>query len=204
MEIVRSRRSLRALALVPLAAGMLAFGGPAGAAATTVSATAGPVAIPGVPVNVCVDDGTLTCTPTPASTSVSLTASATVDPAAVTPPTVVPGACSNGQGVALVVTTGSAGTLITGAVTVTVNGTPTIVPIGLPASPPNQTVIISACVAPGVGVPGVPALPGMPAVPGVPTLPGVPLPGVGDLLTGLLSSVLGLLGGAPTLPGLPI
>lgn len=201
MEIVRGRRSLRALALVPLTAGVLALGAPAGAAPTTVSATVGPVAIPGVPVNVCVDNGALTCTPTPVSTSVSLTASATVDPAAVTPPTVVPGACSNGQGVALVVTTGSAGTLISGAVTVTVNGTPTIVPIGLPASPPNQTVIISACVAPGVGVPSVPAVP---AVPGVPTLPGLPLPGVGGLLTGLLTTVLGLLGGAPTLPGLPV
>ena len=191
-------------------AAVVAMASPA-TAATTVSATVGPVAVPGVPVNVCVDNGTTTCTPTPAATTVSLAVSATVNPDAITPPTVIPGTCSNGQGVALVVTTGSAGSIISGSVTLAVNGNPTIIPIAVPSTGPNQTVIISACVAPGVGVPTVPGVPGVPAlpgVPGVPALPGVPgIPAVPGLISGVLNALLGLLGGvpaAPALPGLPL
>lgn len=168
---------LRVFAALSAVVGVAAMAGPAVAAPLMVSATVGPVVVPGVPVNICVNDGTLTCTPTLPATSFALTVSATINPDALTAPTVTPGACSNGQGVALVVTTGSAGTIISGSVTVTVSGTPTVIPLMLPAAPANQTVIISACVAPGVGVPGLPGLPtlpGLPGIPGVPAMPGIP------------------------------
>lgn len=172
---IRTGRRVRALATVAAAAGAIVLAAPALAHPITVSASVGPVTVPGVPVSVCVDYGTLTCTPTPPVTSVALTASATVDPGAITAPTVTPGMCSNGQGVALVVTSGSAGTVLSGSVTVTVDGTPTVIPIGTPPTPPNQTVIVSACVSPGVGVPALPSLPALPALPTLPALPGLPI-----------------------------
>jgi hypothetical protein len=200
--IATRARFLRSLVAVPALIGVLAAAGPAVAQPTTVTATVGPVAIPAVPVSVCVDNGTNKCVQTPPATTVGLTVSTTVDPGAVTPPTILPGACSNGQGVALVVNTGSAGTVISGSVTVTVNGSPAVIPIGLPATPPNQTVIVSACVTPGVGVPATPTLPGLPTSPGLPNPPGTP--DAGGLIAGLVNTILGLLGGGPSLPGIPV
>lgn len=136
--------------------GILAMAGSALAAPTTVSATVGPVAVPNAAVSVCVNAD---CTSTPVATTVALTVSVAVNPDAAVLPTVTPGTCSNGQGVALVVTTGSIGTIISGSVVVTVNGTPTVISIPQTPAPANQTVIVSACVSPGVGVPAVPGLP---------------------------------------------
>ena len=158
MRELRVGRLLRPLVLVSALVGMFALSGPAAAAPTTVSATVGPVAVPAVPVKVCVQSGSSTCTSTPAATTVSLSASATVDPGALTLPTVTPAACPGGQGVALVVNSGSAGTLVRAAVTLTVNGSPLVVPVEVPAIGPNQTVTISACVSPGVALPTAPAL----------------------------------------------
>lgn len=139
--------------------GVLAMTGSAFAAPTTVSATVGPVGVPNVAVSVCVNAN---CTSTPVATTVALTVSVTVNPDAVVLPTVTAGTCSNGQGVALVVTTGSIGTIISGSVSVTVNGTPTVIPVPQTPAPANQTVIVGACVSPGIGVPAVPAVPGLP------------------------------------------
>ena len=213
----RLRKTLRPILAVSTVVSALALAGPAQAQPTTVTATVGPVTVPGVPLSVCIQNGATTCTPTPAATTVGLTVSATINAGALTPPTVVPGTCSNGQGVALVVSTGSGGSTISGSVTITVNGNPTVIPISLPPTGPNQTVIVSACVAPGIGVqavpgapgipgvPGVPSVPGLPGVPGVPSVPGVPgVPGVGGLINGLLNTILGLLGGLPPVPGTPV
>lgn len=153
----------------------------------TVAGTAGPVAVPGAMLTLCERTAALTCYPTPAATSVSLTALATIAEGAVTPPTIVTGECSNGQGVALVVSSGSSATTITGAATVTSGGTPTVIPLGTAPTPPNQTVVLSACVPPGVGTPGV---------------TGAPAPGqLGNIVGSLLQLVSGLLG--PAASGTP-
>src|SRR5262249_23486706 len=154
----RIKRSigLRAAIAVISAAGIgaTALAGPASADPTTVSVTLGPVAIPAVQVNVCTTSmGTMTCTPTPPATTVALTVSATVDPTALTIPTIVPVPCSNGQGEALAVDTGSLGTLISASITITVNGNPTVIPLTLPG-PANQIIVIGGCAAPGVPLPG--------------------------------------------------
>lgn len=122
---------------------------------TGMSVMTGPVAVPGVPLNICVENGTRGCTAVmPAVvTSVSLLTSATLDPAAPRPPTIVLGACSNGHGVASVITSGSNGTVISGIVFATVNGSQSTFPVSVGATGPDQTVIISACASPGVGVP---------------------------------------------------
>lgn len=125
-----------------------------GATPTTMLTMFGPVAVPGVPLNICVDNGTHPCTLTPAGvTSVSLWASATIGPGAPRPPTLVSGACSNGHGVASLITSGSNGTVITGTVVATVNGSQIAFPVPVGATAPDQTIIISACAPPGVGVP---------------------------------------------------
>jgi hypothetical protein len=125
-----------------------------GAGPTTMLTMFGPFAVAGVPLNICVDNGTQPCTLTPAAvTSVSLWASATIDPGAPRPPTLVAGACSNGHGVASLITSGSNGSVITGSVVATVNGSQNVFPVAVGATAPDQTVIISACAPPGVGVP---------------------------------------------------
>ena len=150
----------------------------------TVSATAGPVPVAG-PLLVCVNSGVLTCTATPAASSVSISASATVAQGAVSAPTLAAGACSNNQGVALIVNGGSAGTGVTSQATVTVNGTPTDIPISVPPIGPGGTTIISACGGSGLGV--------APA-------PGSNLPVLGGLVGSLLQPLQGLLGGSPGTP----
>ncbi|MDQ3898451.1 MAG: hypothetical protein M3326_14610, partial [Actinomycetota bacterium] len=160
--------------------------------ADTVTGTAGPVPVPGAALNLCVRTAVLTCSGTAAATTVSLTAFATTTPGAATPPAIVTGVCSNGQGVALVITSGSAATTITGAATLTVNGTATVIPVSVPPTAPDQTVLISACVAPGIGLPGsVTGGTGQPA-----SAP------IGTLVGGLFQLVLGLLG-APSTSGTP-
>ncbi|MGH9264502.1 MAG: hypothetical protein ACRD1D_07400 [Acidimicrobiales bacterium] len=153
----------------------------------TVLGTAGPFAVPGVPLDVCFDGATPGCTTTAPATSVSVAAVATIDPAAPVPPTVVPTTCSNGQGGALLVTAGSTGSVVYGSVTVIINGSPTVFSVELPVPAPQQTVLISACAHPGVAVRVAPA--GTPAPPPAPS---------GSLVGGLLQSLLGVLGNALT------
>ncbi len=125
----------------------LAFAGPALGIGTskTVSATVGPVPVPEVPVQICVDG---TCVQGPAATTVTLTASATagadVNPIVV-PPTINPGTCGAGTGAVLVVNTGTLGATIQGLVKLTVNGTTQTIPIAETLATPNRTVTISAC-----------------------------------------------------------
>lgn len=139
-----------AAAVICTLGGAVALAAPANAAPLTVSATVGPVAIPHVPVSVCVNS---TCVTTPAATTVSLTASVKVNLANLSLPTITPTLCSNGLGVAVVVHTGSlAGGVVTASVTLTVNGVPTTIPLGIPSGP-NQTVTIGACASPGVPLP---------------------------------------------------
>lgn len=219
MSLMQSKWYARSLGVLAGALGALVLAAPANAAPATVSATVGPVAIPGVPLNVCVNAVTLTCTPTAPAATASLTVSVTVNPAALTAPTIVPGACSTGTGAALVVKTGSLSGVISGLVTVVVNGTPKVIPVTLPSVGPNQTVTVSACTSGGIGVPALPGLPGLPGVPGVPGLPGVPslpglpgvpslpglpaVPGLGGVIGNVLNALLSLLSGVPSLPGVP-
>ncbi len=111
----------------------------------TVAATVGPVPVPAVPVQVCVDT---TCVTGPAATTVALSASATaaldINPVVV-PPTITPGTCAAGTGAALVVNTGTVGATIQGLVRLTVNGTTQTIPIAQTIATPNKTVTISAC-----------------------------------------------------------
>ncbi len=134
-----------------------ALGGDA-LAATTVSATLGPIPVPAVPVSICVDatDPPISeCVSTPPTQTVTLSVTVAVDdPApAVVPPAVVPIPCPAGtQGVALQIFSGTVSATISGSVTVTVDATPTVIPIGTVVTTPDQTVTIYACagVSPGV------------------------------------------------------
>ena len=151
------KRLVRFLAATACLLGALSLTGSA-LAATTVTATVGPVPLPAVPVQVCVvqgDAGVNECVTGPAAQSLTLTLAvnvAQVTPVIV-PPTVVPAQCPAGtEGVALKVNTGSAAATISGSVTVIVNGQPVTIPINQTAAGPNQTVTVLACagVAPGI------------------------------------------------------
>jgi hypothetical protein len=147
--------------------GVLALTGTA-LADTTITLTVGPVPLPDVPVEICVEQTDLPepldeCVTTPPAESVSLTVIVHVDtPAPVlVPPTITPIPCPAGtQGVAARVFTGSAGASISGFVTIIVNGTPVTIPVDEVIAAGGQTVTIFACagVSPGVPVPPLPAL----------------------------------------------
>ncbi len=144
--------------------GVLALTGPA-LADTTLTAQAGPVTIPEVPVDVCVDQTDVPvdeCVTTPGAQTVQINLVVTVPtpPApTVNPPTITRTQCPAGtEGVALSVNTGSASlTTIGGTVTVTVvvDGVPTTQTITIPTTTvngPNRTVTVFACagVSPGL------------------------------------------------------
>lgn len=127
-------------------------------AATTLTATVGPVPVPGLPVQVCVvqsDAGVNECVTGPAAQTVTLTVVVNVGNVTpvLVPPTITPAQCPAGtEGVALKVNTGTAGATIAGSVTIIVNGQPTTIPINETVVAPNQTVTVFACagVAPGI------------------------------------------------------
>jgi hypothetical protein len=137
---------------------------------TTITASVGPIAIPVVPVDICVvqtdlPGGIAECQTTPPVLTVALTVVvhvATPDPN-ITPPTISPIPCPGGtQGVALQVNTGGSEAGVGGFVTVTlvVNGnvvTQTI-PIGQVIAGPDQTLTVYACAGAQPGVP-LPPLP---------------------------------------------
>ncbi len=129
---------------------------------TTITATAGPVTIPGVPVEVCVVQGEVPlneCVKTPGAQTLALTVVVHVPTpnVVVVPPAIESAQCPAGtEGVALKVNTGSAGATIGGTVTVTLTAnempvTQTI-PINQVVAGPNQTVTVFACagIQPGV------------------------------------------------------
>ncbi len=120
---------------------MLAAAGPA--QADTVSASAGPILLPNVPVSVCINSN---CTKTPDLGSVSIGVSVTVDNIFGVLPVIAPSACPYGQtGLALSVTANTRNT----TVSVTVNGTVGALAFSKPVGPvvvdARRTVTISAC-----------------------------------------------------------
>lgn len=175
-------RTLRAGFL--FAAAMSIMAGPASAQTNTVSASVGPVPVPNVPVEVCVNDD---CQTTPALSAVALRVEATADAGGVAP-TITIGECPSGTGVALVVQ--SAGdAVVSGEVTGTLpDGSSFSQPIG-PVAIGEGTTTVSACTTAA----GEPPDPG--DLPGPGTLPGGGLGGLGGLIGMVLDLVTGLLGG---------
>lgn len=167
--------------------GSLAVTGTALAQSQTVSGSVGPVPVPNVPVQVCVNS---TCQQTPALSSVGLTLTASADANAVLP-TITPGTCASGVGGTLVVNGGSSTATVSGSVTgMLPNGSPFSLPIAPVTVAPNGATTISACTTASPGVP-LPPLPGVPATPS-PT-------GLVGLILNLVTRLLG--GGSPG--GLP-
>lgn len=172
------------LAAVVMAACSLALAGTAQAQTRTVSGSVGPVAVPNVPVQVCV--GT-TCQNAPALSTVGLAVTASADAGGALP-TITPSSCSSGSGAVLVVKGGSTATTVGGTVNGTLsNGSAFTQPIGPVTVAPNGTTTVGACTttAPGLPVP----------VPGLPSLPSP-----AGLLGLILNLVTSLLGGLPGLP----
>lgn len=171
----------------------LAMTGTAMAQSQTVSGSVGPVPVPNVPVQVCINS---TCQQTPVLSSVGLTATAVAN-ANPSLPTVTPGTCASGAGGTLVIAGGSSTTTVSSTVSGTLpDGSPfsqTIAPVTVA---PNGTTTISACTTASPGVP-LPSLPGVPALPGVPSTPSPT-----GLVGVLLNLVNTLLGGLPG--GLPV
>lgn len=178
---------------------MFIMGGTAHAEPITVSASAGPVTVPGVPVEVCVDDD---CQTTPALNTVSLELEVTVDAAAALP-TVTPGECDAGTGVVLLVQSGSDDAVLSGEVSGTLPDGSSLSEAIEPVTLGQGSTTVSACttVTDGIPDPDVPVPdPDVPVpdpdlpIPD-PDNPGDPLGGVGGLLGLVLDLVSGLLGG---------
>lgn len=191
----RARRTMF-VATTGLLALVTSLAGPALAASETISASVGPVAIPEVPVEICVGDE---CQTTPPVDSASIALEAMFDVDAGDPPTITQDECPEGQsGLALVVNTGSASATVSGTVTVSLpDGSTETIPVGPVTVGGSESVTVSVCttadVPEGPGDPGLPALPGAPELPGAPSLPEDPgLPGVPGLPG--LGALLGLLG----------
>lgn len=139
-----------AVAAVSASLAVLALGGTA-LAATTVTATLGPVPVPGVPVEVCVqqtDVGANQCLTGPAGETVSVTVTVTLADAGlvVVPPIITPVPCPAGTGgLAAQVTTGAAGATVGGSVTVAGNGRSVTLPVAQTVLTPNQALTVYAC-----------------------------------------------------------
>jgi hypothetical protein len=193
------RNTLRTRTLIAtgvLVATVGIVGGGTAFAQTPVSGSAGPIPLPNVPVQICVNN---TCQSTPPLSSVSLNATATPN-ATGGLPTITPGLCTSGIGPTLTVKTGSTPATLAGTVSGTLpNGTAFSRTLDSLTIPANGTGTVSACtsVTPPVPVPPVPPLPGagglldvilnllksllgglVPGLPGVPGVPGVPVPGL--------------------------
>jgi hypothetical protein len=177
--VMRIRSVLASSTLV--SAMMLSTAAGAGASTNVVSFTAGPVAIPNVPVQVCANGS---CAATPALSSVALTARATVDTGDVNA-TITPGTCAMGVGALLTVKTGGTPATVSGTVAGTLpGGSPFQQAIGPFALGANSDTTLSACTSV------------------TSTLPGSPLPtGVLGTLLGLVKGLFGGLLPLPTLPG---
>ena len=159
-------KKLRRFSLVTSVAAavmLIAMSGQALAVTKTLSASLGPIPLPNVPAQVCVDG---TCQSTPALSEVLLDVRVRVDVDAGTLPTITPGTCPAGQtGLALVITTGTTGVTVSGSVTGKLpNGAPINIPVGpITVGAMGQTVTIRVCTT-TAGVPALPGLPGLPAL----------------------------------------
>lgn len=151
---------------------VLLMQGTAFAEPTVVSVGAGPVPVPNVPVEACVDDE---CESTPALSSVSLDVEASSDVTS-TPPTITPGTCASGTGIAFVVQTGSDQATVRGEVSGTLpDGSLFSEPVGPVTVPADESATVSACTS---------------ATPPITPEPD-PAGGLLGLLLNLLSSLLG-------------
>ena len=135
------------LVLTSLAVGALvASVSTAAASPITISAVAGPIALPSVPVVVCVTPGP-GCVSTPSATSITVAGTLTVDVGSGLP-TITPGLCPAGQiGAVLVVSSGTDSVTLSGSATVTPTSlhAPLVVPIGPIMLVPGATSTVSAC-----------------------------------------------------------
>ena len=112
------RRGAMMLGAIALGVLPLTLASPAFAATHTASLTVGPVALPSVPVNLCVDG---TCTPTTALVNETLKVDVTTD-ASVSPVSIVPALCPAGElGLAVKVSATSASASAT--ITASLSGT---------------------------------------------------------------------------------
>lgn len=137
-------------AAVVAAAASIALSSPA-LATSTISDTAGPVSFAAAPVAVCLQSDTAQdCVETQPGTTaeimVSVTARKDVGPGDVAP-SISAGTCS-GDGVALMVDTGSTGAVITGLAAVMVDGGTEIFSMGPMLAPASQQVHAGACAVP--------------------------------------------------------
>jgi hypothetical protein len=143
-------RILRSIPVAVAAIGCcLALSGTAFADAA-VSAAVGPVAIPSVPVSVCVTaTGVDKCVATPPAQSVTVKVTATTltPGAAVTPPMITKIPCPAGtSGAAAAVATGSAAVTVGGSVTVSLSPLPPVtVPVVPTVAQPGTTLKVYAC-----------------------------------------------------------
>jgi hypothetical protein len=148
-----------------------------------------------VPVEVCVDGD---CQTTPALSSVALEVDVTGDATDV--PTITPATCDSGQGVALVVQSGSDDAVVSGEVTgTTPDGSSFSLPID-PVTVEEGTTTVSACTTATGPLPD----PGPLPEPGPLPDPGDDsggLGGLGGLIGLVLDIVTGLLGGLGGLGG---
>lgn len=143
-----TRRSLLPVALLTLA---LFVGAPALGAvqlkpaweSLSVSVSVGPIDVPDVPVEVCVDG---TCASTPDLSSFSLKVTATVD-ATVDKPTMAVSTCGAFAGASVTTSTGGTGATVVVTVSGTLpDGTPYEQSTGPVSAPPFSSTTASACV----------------------------------------------------------
>ena len=130
--------------------GLFGLAGPA-SAATSITATVGPVLVPGVPVSACIASSSPPvneCVSTPPAQTVTLGVTVTLNTvsALIGLPTITPVACPAGtSGVALKVNAGSDSVTVSGSVTVTVNGAPTTIALDPTVAVAGKTVTLYAC-----------------------------------------------------------
>ncbi|WKX72266.1 hypothetical protein [Streptomyces sp. XD-27] len=135
------RRGARLFGAIALGVVPLALATPASAASHTATLTVGPVILPSVPVQVCLDS---TCTPSTPLVNVTLKAEATTDTAVVLP-TLTKSQCPSGQlGAALTITSTDAQATASVKVTAT----------GLGTDGQQKTVVVGPKTV-SVGAPGV-------------------------------------------------
>jgi hypothetical protein len=144
-----NRRGFLLVTSVAAATMLFAMSSQALALTKSVSATVGPIPLPNVPVEVCVDDS---CQSTPALGSVSLKVTAKADLKVGTLPAITPGSCPPGEsGVVLKVTTGTTKVTVSGNVIGTLpTGAPVNIPVGpVTIGPVNESVTIGVCTTAG-------------------------------------------------------
>lgn len=143
----RARRYSLAAAIAGVVM-LIGMTGQALALTKTISASAGPVPLPNVPVEVCVDDD---CVTTPDLKAVSLELTVPLELNLGSLPLITSGTCPEGEtGVVLKVTTGTTSVKASGLVTGTLpTGDSIMIPVGPISISPSGTVTVSVCAAVG-------------------------------------------------------